>query len=90
MLQLHWINTMYMYDETFGKQYSDQDCSCADVIRHFRYRPRSVQLFRSEQVQIPEMLYTISTSYSFLRYLLPFHCFESYFWTPSVVTKKSA
>ena len=51
-----------VYGDTFGKQYFDQDWLNADVIRHFQCQPRSIQLLRSEQVQISEMLYTIATA----------------------------
>ena len=76
------FNTMYV--DAYGKQYSDQDWLCADVIHHFRCRPHFVQFLRSEQVQICEMLCTIVTASSFLLYLLSFHCFASYVCAPSV------
>ena len=52
-----------VYGETFGKHYSYQDWMCAKVIRHFRCWSRQVvQLPRSEQLELFEMLYTIATS----------------------------
>ena len=50
-----------MYGDTFGKQYSDQVLVCADIIRCFQCWPWSIQLLRSEQVQISEMLHIIAT-----------------------------
>ena len=62
----HLLNTFTgfntVYENTFGKQYSDQDWLYADVIRDFQCRPQSIQLLKSEQVQISEMLYTIATA----------------------------
>ena len=68
-----------IHGDTSVKQYSDQDWLCADVIHHFQCRPRSVQFFRTERVQISEMLCTIATASTFSKYLLTFHCFASYF-----------
>ena len=74
-----------MYGNTFRKQYSDQDyILCADVIRHFRYRPHSVQLFKSEQLQTSEILHVYNyyflmflcyLCYSFVVIVLSFRCY---------------
>ena len=82
----HLAGFNVMYGDTFGKQYSDLNWLCADIICHFWCRPQSIQLLRSEQIQISEMLYTVATAWSFLCYICyPSIVFVSYFCTPSVV-----
>ena len=52
-----------VYGDTFGKRYSDQDWMWAEVIHHFRCRSHYVvQLPRSEQLKLSEMLYKIATA----------------------------